>query len=125
MGAARILVIDDEPMTRSMLKQILERESYEVHDAANGNEALEQCRKHSFDLVLTDILMPDKEGLETITELRRDYASIKIIAMSGGGRIGNMDLLRVAQMIGAKRTLMKPFTRQEIVTTVKEVLAGQ
>ncbi len=108
-----------------MLKQILERESYDVHAAADGNEALQKCRLHSFDLVITDILMPDKEGLETITELRRDFADVKIIAMSGGGRIGNLDFLGVAQLMGAKRTLTKPFTRQEIVATVKEVLAQE
>jgi CheY-like chemotaxis protein len=125
MSTARILIIDDEHMTRSLLKQILERESYDVFDAANGNEALEQCRKQNFDLVITDILMPDKEGLETITELRRDYSDIKIIAMSGGGRIGNLDFLGVAQLMGAKRTLSKPFSRQEILATVKEVLAGE
>ena len=85
----RILVVDDEDEIRMMLRQILEMEGYEVSDAANGRMAVNLFRNDPTDLIITDIIMPEKDGIETITELRRDYPDVKIIAITGGGRIGS------------------------------------
>ena len=81
------------------------------------------CDAH-FDLVITDLIMPEKEGLETIADIRKSCADLPIIAISGGGRVGPMDYLETARFIGADATLAKPFGRQELITTVAELLAG-
>jgi CheY-like chemotaxis protein len=119
---ARILVVDDEAQTREMLLQMLEREGHEVQVAEDGAVALDLCRQAQFDLVLTDILMPNKEGLETITELRREYPQLKIIVMSGGSRTSHMNFLGVAKMLGAHLALAKPIARQEILEAISAVL---
>jgi CheY-like chemotaxis protein len=103
---------------------MLEREQHEVAEALDGMQALKLCRQQPFDLVITDILMPNKEGLETIIEMRREHPGIKIIAMSGGGRTGNLEFLDAAEMMGAHKTLGKPFSRQEMSEAIRELLAG-
>lgn len=118
-----ILVIDDEELIRVQVSSALEQEGFVVHEAANGNEGLTQIELSVPDLVITDILMPDKEGIETILDLRRRYPSIRIIAISGGGRMGNKDFLRTAKHLGADRTLAKPFALGELLKLVREVLA--
>jgi CheY-like chemotaxis protein len=120
---ARILIIDDEAQTREVIKQMLERAGHHVEEAADGDAGLDIIRHTGFDLVITDILMPNKEGLETITELRRNYPEIKIIVMSGGGRVNNLDYLNVARMLGAQRALEKPIARQDMLEAVNAVLA--
>lgn len=87
----RILVIDDEPQVRAMLRQMLEREGYEVVEAEEGEEGMRRYREQPVDLVITDILMPQKEGIETIRALRRTNPGVKIIAISGGGRMSKLD----------------------------------
>ncbi len=119
---ARILIIDDEDQTRKMLCQALERAGYEVVTARDGSEGLQLFRTILADLIITDILMPEKEGLETIMELRREFPNVKIIAMSGGGHKGDLDFLEVAKRLGAQRTLQKPFHLQEVFQLVAEVL---
>jgi DNA-binding response OmpR family regulator len=119
---ARILIIDDEDQARRMLHQVLERAGYEVVEACNGSEGLRCFRAHPTDLIITDILMPEKEGLETIMDLRREFPQAKIIAMSGGGRTGNLSFLEVARRLGAQRTLQKPFELQEMLAAVRELL---
>jgi CheY-like chemotaxis protein len=89
----RILIIDDEDQFRSMLRRVLERASYEVVEAQDGNEGIQRCREAPMDLIITDILMPGKEGLETIMDLRREFSQVKIIAISGGGRTGDLNFL--------------------------------
>jgi len=86
---ARILVIDDDIQILEMLGQTLEREGYEVVDALDGKEGMRLYREAPTDLVITDIVMPEKEGVETIMELKRDFPDVKIIAMSGGGQINS------------------------------------
>lgn len=119
---SKILVIEDDASFRNVLVQMLSKAGYEVREAGNGNQALEVCPVFNPDLVLTDIIMPDKEGLETIRELVELCPNIRIIAMSGGGRIGPDSYLPLAKMFGAKATLQKPFMRDELLSTVKEVL---
>lgn len=118
-----ILVIDDEQPIRLQVRTSLELEGFIVHEAANGNEGLARIAAAVPDVVITDILMPDKEGIETIIELRRCYPAIRIIAISGGGRTGNKDFLRTAQHLGADRTLAKPFALADLLKLVREVLA--
>lgn len=118
----RILVIDDDAPFRSVLEQMLTRAGYEVATAGNGREGLELQRKAPAPLVITDLIMPEKEGMETIIELRRDFPETKIIAISGGGRHGSQDFLPIAQKLGAVRTLEKPFSREHLLEAVTAVL---
>jgi len=119
---ARILIIDDEEQMRGMLRQMLERAGYEVIDAADGKEGMKLFRREPADLIITDLLMPEKEGLETIMELRREFPGTKIIAISGGGREGILDFLPAARKLGACATLAKPFERQEMLDAVAKAL---
>ncbi|MGE3542265.1 MAG: response regulator [Candidatus Tectimicrobiota bacterium] len=118
-----ILIIDDDQQVRWVLRQMLEREGYVVFEAANGREGIRQHQHTPVDLVITDILMPEQEGLETIQALQRLPPVPRIIAISGGTpRIG-MDFLPQAAMLGAQRTLQKPVRRQELLEAVQALLA--
>jgi DNA-binding response OmpR family regulator len=117
----RILVIDDEEQICEMLHKKLEIEGYEVEDAANGKIGAKLQRENPFDLIITDIFMPEKEGLETIRELRKDFPRLKIIAITGGYSSGPDELLNVARMLGANHTFPKPFKLKEIVDTINEL----
>jgi DNA-binding NtrC family response regulator len=119
---ARILIVDDEELIRNLLRQMLEREGYEVVEAGNGKIALQVFRQQPADLIITDIIMPEKEGLETITEFRKTYPNVKIIGISGGGRIDSKDYLFIAQRLGANRTLAKPFEWSDMLTAIKDLL---
>jgi CheY-like chemotaxis protein len=122
---ARILLIDDDAPFRGMLSQVLEREGHFVVEAEHGREGLERYRESPFDLVITDLLMPEEEGLATIRTLRRVCPTVKIIAMSGGGMTGQLDFLPVAKRLGAHHTLWKPFPRQELLDAVRILVEGQ
>ncbi len=119
---ARILLIDDEETFRVTLAKILQREQHQVTTAANGVEAMKQVMSSEFDLVITDLVMPEKEGLETILEIRKILPELKIIAMSGGGRGSAYDYLKIASKMGADRTLAKPFTKAEIILAIGELV---
>ena len=119
---AKILVIEDDDSFRNVLVQMLAKVGYEVRQAGDGNQALEVCAQFGPDLVLTDIIMPDKEGLETIQELLEICPGMKIIAMSGGVMFGPDSYLPLAQKLGAKATLQKPFMREELISTINQVL---
>ncbi|GAG15292.1 unnamed protein product, partial [marine sediment metagenome] len=120
--SARILVIDDDDQIREMLRQMLEREGYEVVDAPDGKVGMRLFRKQPPELVITDLIMPEKEGIETITELRGEFPEVKIIAMTGGGRIPPEVYLRVAKRLGAMRTFAKPIEREELLEAIRELL---
>jgi CheY-like chemotaxis protein len=120
----RILLVDDNEPFRRMVCKMLEGAGYSVVVAGDGAAALALFRMQDVDLVLTDLIMPEKEGLETILELRKLAPELKIIAMSGGGRVDADDYLPLAKAFGAARTLAKPFLAAELLTTVAEVLAG-
>ena len=121
----KILIIDDEHYILMMLKKMLERAGYEVDIASNGNEGLDLFRKSPSDLVITDIIMPEKEGLETIREMKRMQPQMKIIAMSGGGKISAENYLETAKIFGASRIIEKPFTQQTMVSCVTELLGDR
>jgi DNA-binding response OmpR family regulator len=101
---------------------MLERAGYEVIEAPNGEVGLQLYHERPADLIITDILMPDKDGIETILALRKTAPGAKIIAISGGGRMNKVDLLSMSQSFGAIRTLAKPFEREELLTLVQEIL---
>jgi CheY-like chemotaxis protein len=117
----RILVIDDDDQIRELIREVLERVGHTVFEADNGDSGIKMVGAETVDVVVTDIIMPDKDGLETITELRKSHPEIKIIAISGGGRRVNRDYLPTAQAFGADRVLYKPFRPQEVVQAVNEV----
>ena len=119
---ARILVIDDDIQILEMLRQTLEREGYEVIDARDGKEGIRFYREAPTDLIITDIVMPKKEGVETIMELKRDFPDVKIIAISGGGRIGPENYLQIAKSLGAMHTFTKPIGREKLLAAVRELL---
>lgn len=117
-----IMIVEDDPAVRELLRKILERAGHDVLDAANGKEALSLFKANPAELIITNILMPEKEGLETIQELRREDPDIKIIAISGGGQIGPADYLEIARRFGATRTFSKPFDRKALLKAVDELL---
>jgi len=121
---SRILVIDDDNQTRRMLRQALERAGYEVIEARNGREGVQRYQATPTDLIITDVLMPGAEGIEAIFELRRARADAKIIAISGGGYMGTLTFLEIAEQAGACRTFEKPFALRELLDAVHEVLAA-
>jgi CheY-like chemotaxis protein len=121
----RILVIDDEEPVRMIVREMLIIEGYEVVVAGNGKVGLQLFRSDPTDLIITDIFMPEMEGLETIRELHREYPGVKIIAMSGGGESGMLSFLSYAKRFGALRALRKPFSREELLTNVQELLAEE
>ena len=121
----KILIIDDEPHILLMLKKMLERVGYEIEIATNGIEGIKLFKASGADLVITDIIMPEKEGLETIREMRRIKSDLKIIAMSGGGKVSADNYLQIARIFGAAKSIAKPFTQKEMVSAVQSLLEGQ
>lgn len=119
---AKILVLDDEPSILLMIKKMLEKEGHEVELALNGLEGMALFEKNKPDLVVTDIIMPEKEGLETILELRKKHPELKIIAISGGGRIGPQGYLPSAKYLGADMVFQKPLVQKEFVQAVSDLL---
>ncbi|TFH28430.1 MAG: response regulator [Bacteroidia bacterium] len=118
----RILIIDDDHHILLMIKKMLERAGYEVDLASNGSEGMELFKRIHADLVITDIIMPEKEGLETIREMKRLRPDLKIIAMSGGGKISADNYLETAKIFGASLVLEKPFSQKTMVLAVIDLL---
>jgi DNA-binding response OmpR family regulator len=121
---ARILVIEDDADLRDMLVQLLARRGHEAVGAGDGAEGERLFRSRPADLVLTDLLMPGKEGLETIADLRRDFKGVKIIAISGGGRIEPSSYLSAAERMGASRVFTKPIDVTKLLDAVDSLLAA-
>ena len=119
---SEILVVDDDLAVLDVMSEMLRLEGHEVTVAENGVDAVQCVNDAEFDLVITDLIMPEKEGLETIADIRRSRADLPIIAISGGGRLGPTDYLETARFIGANATLAKPFARQELLSTVESLL---
>jgi DNA-binding response OmpR family regulator len=119
---ARILLIDDNESLRASLRRTLVRAGYDVRDVPGADAALREYRREPPDLVITDIVMPDKEGLETIRELRKLDPNAKIIAMSGAAEGRAHPYLTLALRLGASSALEKPFSREEVLTAIAEVL---
>jgi len=119
---ARILVIEDDDQVRAMLKQMLEVAGHEVTEAPDGEAAIQLQKQNPANLVITDIIMPVKEGLETIMDLRKAFPALKIIAISGGGQLGPDGYLKSAQILGADRIFPKPLEMKTVLDTVQELL---
>jgi YesN/AraC family two-component response regulator len=117
-----VLLVDDESSIRKLLRKVLESAGYSVLEAANGREALKSVRQRPVDVMLTDIVMPEKEGLETIRELRTLHPAVRVIAMSGAfdGRY-----LKTAAMMGARATMKKPVAPDELLRILEQVMAGR
>lgn len=118
----RILVVDDDDQLREMLRKMLEKAGYEVIEASDGKEALNLQEKSPSDLMITDIIMPEKEGIDTIMDFRMNYPQVRIIAMSGGGRIGPTEYLDMAEKLGADKTFAKPFSSKAMLATIRDLL---
>ena len=118
----KILLIDDDEQFREMLAELLKRNGYDVIETYDGINANSLYLEHQPKLVITDVIMPEKEGIETIIDLKREFKDVKIIAISGGGRTNAMDNLRSARLLGADKTLEKPFDNKEILNIIKELI---
>lgn len=118
---ATIMVVDDESSIRSLLSRFLTKSGYMVLESANGRDALEQLQRSKVDVLISDIVMPERDGLEILQSLRRDFAALKVIVMSGAfdGRF-----LRTAEMLGAHATLQKPLKLNLVLETVRAALAA-
>lgn len=120
----RILVIDDDLAVRSMLKQTLEKAGYDVMVAADGAVGLRFFQLQQVDLIITDILMPEKDGWETIRDIRTHFPDAKIIAISGGRASGAYRYLTIARRLGADRIFTKPIEREKLLAAISE-LSGE
>lgn len=120
---ATILIIEDDPSLRDSLQRTLRKQSYTILQAAEGGEGMMLLGTHAIDVVLVDIFMPGKEGIETIRQIRRSHPQVKIIAMSGGGERMYIDVLRVAKSCGCHLTLDKPFSEETLINAIQAQLA--
>lgn len=117
----RILLVDDDKDVRDVLHSILVNSGYDVLAVSDGGEALVQFAQGEFDIVITDIIMPVKDGLETISEILQLKPGTRIIAMSGGGRQGNVDFLETAKALGASLTFNKPFNLRDLIEGIEQL----
>jgi two-component system chemotaxis response regulator CheY len=120
----RILLIDDDEMSRQAVQRMLERAGFTVMSTGDGREAIDGYHAGEIDLVITDLIMPDIDGLEIIQEIRRKDPAAKILAISGGGRVQAEEYLSVARKFGAVEVLPKPFASQDLKAAVDRALGG-
>ena len=123
MDQKKILLVDDEEAIRKMIRAVLGNELYEYGEATNGLEAQAVLEKQHFDLIITDVIMPDCDGIELVIAIRRKQPDIKVIVMSGGGRVRAGHYLDLAGKLGAAKVFEKPFDTAALRQTVKELLA--
>ncbi|MFT5233713.1 MAG: DNA-binding response OmpR family regulator [Candidatus Krumholzibacteriia bacterium] len=122
---SKILLVDDDPQVRKMLCMVLQREGYAVYEAGDGEAAIAVYKNEDIDLVITDIVMPEKEGIGLIMELRNHDAKARIIAISGGGRMDAGTYLKWAERLGVDATFTKPVDRRELLDSVVGLLASK
>jgi len=120
---SKVLIIEDDPDVSDLLKFAAERAGHVVQTAANGKRGLESFATFEPDVVVTDILMPEKEGMETIVDLRKSRPATPIIAISGAGAVGKANILEIAQKLGASRTFAKPLVIADLLGAIA-ALAG-
>jgi DNA-binding response OmpR family regulator len=118
----QILIIDDDEMTRQTLSTALEQSGFQVEVAADGKEGIRKFRSGSFDLAIVDIWMPQKDGLDTLIEIRQHTPNAKVIAISGGGELGITTPLEWAKRLGAVAVLIKPFSIEDLRAAVRKAL---
>lgn len=116
---ALILVTDDDNEFRATLRELLEGDGHTVLEAADGGIALQLLATNQVDLLTLDIVMPEKDGLETMMAIRKKHAGLKVLVISGGGRIDAMDYLKHARLMGAAATMLKPFKREQLTVTLR------
>lgn len=119
-----VLLVDDDDVVRSSVHKMLERTGYVVHSTCLGQEAVNHYRGQHSDLVITDLIMPDLDGLEVIQQLRRLDSAVKVLAISGGGRVDADEYLLSARKLGAAGVLPKPFTAEELRQAVEKALGN-
>ena len=119
---ARILVIDDQDSIRRVVRRALEQDGHEVFDASDGEIGMEILESQSFDIVITDIFMPGQDGIVTLRLIRKRFPTVKVIVISGGDSSGMLDLRQDAELLGAIKSLQKPFNAGEIIDVVRDVL---
>lgn len=119
---SKILVLEDNAKLRELLRETLEAEGHEVREAPDGDAGLKQFKRAPADLVITDIFMPEKDGLDVIRVLRADFPGVKIIAISSGGRLDKGTYLLAASHMGADRIIEKPFEMQALLDAVQQLL---
>ncbi|MBZ4220049.1 MAG: response regulator [Chlorobium sp.] len=118
----KILVIDDDAAVRKFITLILQRKKHTVLEADNGVNGLKLLQEHQdISVMITDLIMPEKEGIETIIEVRQQYPGIKILAISGGGKVSPDNYLVIADALGAHSTLKKPFSGQELIQAIENL----
>jgi len=122
---ARIIVIDDQEPIRRIVRRALEQDGHEVLDASDGEMGVRLLEQHAADVVITDIFMPGQDGILTLRQIRKQFPAVKVIVISGGDSSGLLDLRHDAELLGAVRSLQKPFTAAELVQTVREVLSDR
>lgn len=121
----RILLVDDDDMSRRTIDQMLTRAGHEVTSTGSDSEALTLFRESSVDLIVTDLIMPDTDGLELIQELRKLDPKVRILAISGGGRVNANEYLTVARKFGAAGILAKPFSNQEFKDAINALMSAK
>ncbi|MBZ0272583.1 response regulator [bacterium] len=119
---SRVLVIDDDAVIRQLLRELLTREGHDVVVCADGRDAADIWRERAFDLIVTDIFMPEMDGLSVVMELARTHPRPRVIAISGGAPSGFASYLPAAERFGADRTFGKPFDPGELLAAVRELL---
>ncbi len=119
---ARVLLIDDDEMSRQAVHRMLERAGFTVESTGNGRDAVTRYEPGEIDLIITDLIMPDIDGLEIIQEVRRKDPAARILAISGGGRVQAEEYLSVARKFGAVEVLPKPFASQDLKAAVERAL---
>ncbi len=120
---ARILLVDDDVLVRTSLAYALEDAGHQVVQAGNGDEGLAALDRETFDAVVLDILMPEREGIETIREIRNRWTTLPVLAISGGDKTGWSDFLHMASALGATDTMAKPFTASEFAARVTQLIS--
>ncbi len=123
MTVNSILIVDDDASTLRVMRQVLEPLGYAVGVASSGKEALRSLRQERVDLVITDLLMPEGDGFELIASLRKDFAGLHILAISGGGQVGADTYLTIARGLGVDMVLQKPIARDDLVMAITAVEA--
>ena len=123
MSMHSVLIIEDDEFVKNMLKQTFDRAGYDVATASNGRIGIQLYQSKPFDVVITDLIMPDMEGIETITQLRKIDPGVKVIAISGGGRNRPGDYLHLAAKLGALNTFTKPVDRNALLEAVQALIS--
>lgn len=121
---AHILLVDDDAEFRRVTRRMLEQAGHDVVEAADGSIGMGEYRKEPADLVIMDLYMPAVDGIETIIRIQQEFPDIRILATSGGGHMDKEDVLDAAARLGARKTLPKPFSREDLLAAVTEILSG-